>query len=109
MLIISCDMHKRGGLWLPVNRKCQVESWCDEGGEVFYIPRHATEVTVSLHTTPAKERVQVAVESIGSDHFDYYISVDEHGVYPASIEVGSLIWRAIRKYKGKPLYLEVTY
>lgn len=107
MLVISCGMHRTHSTWWSNTRKASLTLCDDEFRKVFRIPRDLTLMTLSLHTTPAKERVRVRI--LTGDDGDLAVRTDEDGVYATAREVSSWVKRAIRKYRGKPLYLEVTY
>ena len=107
MLIVSCDMHRPCVTWWSEGSKRPLGLCGTHLGRVFRIPCSVTRITVALHTTPAKERVRVHV--VLGDFGYLVVRTDERNVYRTGREVPHWAKRAIRKYKGKPLYLEVTY
>lgn len=110
MLIISCDMDRPCVTWWSKDYHERSLVICGhELGKVFRIPRSVYTITVALHTTPAKERVRVRVRLVVGDFGGLAVRTNEPGVYLAGLAVPDWIKRAIRKYKGKSLYLEVTY
>ncbi len=106
MLVITCDMYYLRGTWWSRGHLYELQLCDDELRKVFRIPRDLGVMTMALYTTPAKERVRVRV---CRDKGFRYVETYEHGVYDTWRGVPNWIWRAIRKYEGKPLYLEVTY
>ncbi len=106
MLVITCDMYRPCRDWYSMDNSKRPMLLCgDDLGKMFHIPCSVTEITVALHTTPAKERVQVSVHKCG------YTAVRTHerGIHYAGVAVPGWVRRAVRKYEGKLLYLEVTY
>ena len=105
MLVITCDMNYACGAWQSKGRNDKL-TLCNDGlCKVFRVPFEVNVMTMSLYTTPAKERVRVRVHRNGY----YVVNTDEPGVYRTWRAVPTWIWRVIRKYEGKPLYLAVTY
>lgn len=100
MLVISCNVNRDYAWWLSRQRHLRI---CNrELRKVFHIPRGLTSLTMAIYTTRGKERVRV---TLGTG----YVETRERGVHAAFRVVPKWIWRVVRKYKGKPLYLEVTY
>ena len=100
MLIVSRELRRESFSWKTRSRNFRL---C-EGylGKMFEIPDTVTKITVSIHTTPAKERVHCRARLM-------LIEAVEDGVVWGCRCLTKPIWKKVRKYTGKPLYLEVTY
>ncbi len=108
MLVISCDMYRLCRDWWSNDYRKRPMMLCGgDLGKMFHVPCSVTEITMALHTTPAKERVGVRV--IEGDYGCLVVRTDERGVHSARLAVPDWVRRVVRKYEGKLLYLEVTY
>ncbi len=101
MLIASRELRRESFSWKTRSRNFRL---C-EGylGKMFEIPDTVTKITVSLHTTPAKERVRCRLSFLA------IVETVEDGVAWGCRYLPKQIWKEVRKYAHKPLYLEVTY
>ncbi len=107
MLVVSRDMrYSRLGTWCPSRMLLKL---CGSTiRDIFDIPDGTLTITMSLHTTPTKDRLRVALRNYGKGA--RYINPKEPEHLPLrGKRIPESLWRIVKKYKGKPLYLEVTY